>query len=1591
MSDAVSAAGERAAMGGYMPQFSEFAHFAYRKLVANELEWIRIADPEAEKLDDIQYATATLVHAYQVKWTIAEDVISFTDFKNLLPGLALSWKNLRAKYQPQHKQVIGHLLTNKALSAHDRIAGSGIKNVGSFAVFFSEVWLKLKAHEPYDPKWKPAVKKLITASGLGVAGFAEFVTHFDFHPGHIARDFSITRAGFNQLDNDLTDLRSYILEKVADDRRPVEIKAEQIIIDLKWKTKFKTTFNHELFVDPQKYQPIVATLQALDAKIAEHAGGYLFLAGAPGTGKSTLLTQWAKGRSERIIKYYAFDFSTPASPGNHHERGESTTLLFDLVFQLKEAGVHAGNILPYKELQYLRDIFYRQLALLGDEFVRSGRKTILLIDGLDHVPREYRRHGINSFLMELPKPAELPDGVYLLLGSQSFDLEDLSQEIKAEWRRDDRKLAIAPLDRDAVFRLAEASDLHPPLSAAQKLVVFEKSEGHPLYLAYLLEQLRNSDDWDATLAEFIPIKGDINTYYRKMWEPISNDDDLVELLGLLARINGPINLKFIGKWRFKPAVFRALSGKAKSLFTTTSDSWSFFHNSFRQFLLHQTALDPLTDEYSAASDKSLHRQLADYYEASQVEPAWHAIFHLYHAGETERFMQQATPAQFVDHLLHFRPDEEIKRDLRLGIELASRMRDVVALTRYALAFAELDSRLQHVRPAEFVRDFLRMGQPDLAQRCLRTGNTLYTNQAFALKAARWFFDHDHPKEAAMLFALAEPVTVQADAIVIDETQRFDEAQDALREWVKVAVHFQALPTVLARLNNIRIAEKKNRRSTHENEVDLRATLLQHLASRLIDTGSWLALDEVLAEFRSRDERRTKVFFEALQAAVRACQASNNQEQARDYLDLLLQIFPINSLKGTPRIYVADLIYQVVGNVPLVLKWLEGVPQPTGMGERFTSSDTSLDDFEPFILLNKLLQLCGTGLPITVSAPAAPLGTDKELLVEFLRMIGLITQILADGAAGAVGHTELAKRVLPIVRFYYRKLDFHHDYWYKLTHIQQAYFDFLISSVASLGIQQLQKLTQFFLQEFSASPHYWPSDIRRSILVTLVAHGYEPTAAKPLLNTLEANMLDGKDTDGRVRECRAQAKAWLAVADVAAASRLLRQALQEAAGIEYRKDYQLNTWLTWLQRVNAQQPTQAPDRLRWFLARLPHVRDITEGGSFWSASEALLQTALAWNFGAGQRQLQWQLARGLIDFNGALETFTTSYLAHTTTASEYEGIQCFYTDILLLHSPTVDGDLLTALLTRGFAVLGEQLFVKHLPALIDSINLRALEEKRRELLRAIDVFVIAKGQTVATYYPAFVVPPATRDERPSGGGNYLKLQPDHQQISEAEVLEQVNTYDDLIALLAREDAGNSSFNWAGVLEKLAPLLTASQIRTVAASMTNTRRSAPFYSTLSSLALQLGDQPLARQLADQAVGASSATGWVKGYDGGTRLQAFEAMKRIDPAQAMRRAFDVFGHDLANASTPGFYIEDLDEILPVLTENFGIEMIWDEVFGYLKRLFANSQPLTDLPELVPGTASIEAALIDLVGYLARMPVPAINRSARALLATLATRNHD
>ena len=140
--------GERRAAGGYHPQYSVCAKFILHALKQRDLEWIRIADPDAGRVDDVQIGAAAHVDAYQIKWQqypgamTLNHLIRGTDKgPSLIAQLADGWKRLQAIY-PQRRVVV-HLVTNMYPSSN---ANAGMPAVASppspyhLAAFIEQAW-----------------------------------------------------------------------------------------------------------------------------------------------------------------------------------------------------------------------------------------------------------------------------------------------------------------------------------------------------------------------------------------------------------------------------------------------------------------------------------------------------------------------------------------------------------------------------------------------------------------------------------------------------------------------------------------------------------------------------------------------------------------------------------------------------------------------------------------------------------------------------------------------------------------------------------------------------------------------------------------------------------------------------------------------------------------------------------------------------------------------------------------------------------------------------------------------------------------------------------------------------------------------------------------------------------------------------------------------------------------------------------------------------------------------------------------------------------------------------------------------------------
>ena len=126
------AEGERNAIIGYRGQYRVSASLILNGLLNGSLNWVKVADPKAGRVDDLQMGSQGRIDAYQVKWSEFHRHFTFRDLvverKNspgLIAQLAHGWKTLRTRYP--HERIVVHLVTNDSPSPHAAVPAESPK------------------------------------------------------------------------------------------------------------------------------------------------------------------------------------------------------------------------------------------------------------------------------------------------------------------------------------------------------------------------------------------------------------------------------------------------------------------------------------------------------------------------------------------------------------------------------------------------------------------------------------------------------------------------------------------------------------------------------------------------------------------------------------------------------------------------------------------------------------------------------------------------------------------------------------------------------------------------------------------------------------------------------------------------------------------------------------------------------------------------------------------------------------------------------------------------------------------------------------------------------------------------------------------------------------------------------------------------------------------------------------------------------------------------------------------------------------------------------------------------------------------------
>ncbi|MDO9487585.1 MAG: hypothetical protein Q7J32_04355, partial [Sphingomonadaceae bacterium] len=329
--------GERAARRGLAHQDRSSARLIYEALDAGALEFVGLADTAAGAFDDLVLGVDGEVVAHQFKKALQPRTVGLTQ-------LLLGRHSGIAAFARDHRLLAGQFsdrrlrlrfLSNDRPATADRLLSEDNSSTADF--------LRERDTHPgrsladwRATRWTPYIDRLVKASALAEPEFERFWAAFDIVLGPAAEPalgIGEDPGRAQQVD----ELAQAIGGLIADNPATSRWSRGELLDALGWPDRTKLRFEHRFPVGAY-VQRNAASEEKLAAAIAGHAGGYVSLVGAPGTGKSTLLQRLVRSDATiRVLRYLAYVPGGAQGQG----RGEADYFYDDLNSQLVAVGLKA--------------------------------------------------------------------------------------------------------------------------------------------------------------------------------------------------------------------------------------------------------------------------------------------------------------------------------------------------------------------------------------------------------------------------------------------------------------------------------------------------------------------------------------------------------------------------------------------------------------------------------------------------------------------------------------------------------------------------------------------------------------------------------------------------------------------------------------------------------------------------------------------------------------------------------------------------------------------------------------------------------------------------------------------------------------------------------------------------------------------------------------------------------------------------------------------------------------------------------------------------------------------------------------------------
>lgn len=1522
-------------------------------------EGVRLADVQAGRVDDFVLIWGKQVEGNSIKWSGDATEMNWGDLigtSGLIKELADGHQSL--KQQWQDRGIVVRLQTNRPPSTQTH--PSQLISSHSVATFIRDHWPNGPA--PSDGEsLRKAWSKIQECTALDDDSFLEFVQGCRFSLGHpepsmIGPDSRDWQHFVKQFDSLHKAIATWITNRPEQDFIDRQFLLEAIGFR-GYRTGLIQRFPTPVIPYAQNGD-VAATLKDL---IERTAGGYIAVVGPAGVGKSTLVQDVLGGKDfPFFIPYYAF---LPDHPGTTRDRSEALTFFQDVVGRLEKLFVRRYS-LGISDISEGREALREQMAKAHEQYVIQGRKTVLLIDGIDHVAREVGLQ--SSVLNELPDPAEIPDGFIIVLGSQPQGLEagPVSQNIAyAVNVANGRRVTVDGLPRAGVFAIA--SQLEKATSSNEHEELYRSCQGNPLILTYILNLYRSSDA--ITVAGAIDqlgvYAGDVDQYYAARLSGVLANAANRELLGLLCRAAPTIPVGWLASWPERPEIENLYTGALAPFMKEEDGNLQFIHNSLVSFLKVETR-SKLPGADHSADERAFHSKLADRCGTQTCsEPLGRArILHLNKAERDEDLLAVLTSEWLRQGSSAFLPYALIHPLILAGLESAWKLGALGDVLRLSLIDFEIDQRSSRTEAGDLAERFLKLDLPHLAILQVRAAGRILFKDEDALEFCKhlWFYgmskgSEDLQRLAKVLYFQAKPIAFVYQGEEIDTHQHHD-YYGILREWSEAAPLFEPPAEIIAQIKGLKFQVSPSGEEVDETSV--KSGLLYGALLTLLDAGAeFTHLNAFLSEIKELGDAHW------ISAALLNCIDSSDGNITEDELEAEMSRVDDQDFKLAYAQHLNSVErHDEAAKVTASLRHQR--VDPTGRRRSLGFTD---------VTYTATLRCLQERYGLDEGPIAGVKDDDEEVLarVEWaarelgrLRAIAISKGNVTDLTAAFRSVVLFENHTVVLAEFDWRK-------GYFVGQSKTALLKELASVARDFGDEGVEALKGVILDLARQTnpiilyPHHRRFLVKR--LFKLGALSQEESLSLGLSNTADA---EDEDPMQRQEACFEIAAFLHSIGAEEQSREWVERASVVAAGAGSHKDYHMSYVADWLAASVGSLDTPAELAV---VEKFARALQVAGGAGQYDAAKNLLSLVMRFKPGMARHLSIEFLDRSVINLYSVIEGLI---LAGANAGASYGMLSNIYKELATLLDPGSTATSAVAVLRTGEIAS----LVEASADLMGSVRTNALPSHRLEVARALQDALIEDN------IPGLVdisgLKPSQDDN--SRQGSLYRL-----------ASGEVRTQDQMAQLLSQHldvsdwnpnPSENSQFDWWQTIKK-ASIQSKEHLEALIATFPYPDyREVEFLALKSGMLLQIGDRAAALELAEEAISKSRDASWFRWYDGAQKITAFAALKAIDHDEAIARARTQFGLDLVHGRlNSNFLLANINAIFEFLELTWPAETAIASLHEYFDQVIAANEAIAGYASLQGenSTDSVDQSLAEFLVHLLAFPVVDIGVAARQALA--------